>query len=260
MTPIFRNALAGLLLMLGAVSSPAVADQAVVAVATNFREAMDKLAEEFEAETPHRLHITSASTGILYAQIRNGAPFDVLLAADQERPRTLEAEGAAVPGSRFTYAVGRLMLWSADPSLIAVEGRRTLAEARFTKLALANPDLAPYGAAAMETLESLGLADQLNSRVVMGTNIGQVHAMVATGSAPLGFVASSHVLSKRNATQGSRWDVPLELHSPILQDAVLLSRAIDNPAAQAFLRFLKGKSATSTIRAHGYDVEKEGSP
>jgi molybdate transport system substrate-binding protein len=233
----------------------ASADEALVAVAANFSEVVERLAANFESASGHSLTVTTGSTGKLYAQIRNGAPFDVLLAADQRRPELLEKEGRAVAGSRFTYAVGRLTLWSPDPERVTADGAETLRSGAFRKLAIANPDLAPYGAAARETLTALGLLDTLGDRVVMGENIGQAHALVATGNAELGFVALSFVLSPRNRTPGSRWDVPQDLHAPIRQDAVLLIRAADNPAARAFLDYLKSAEARAVIESFGYGVE-----
>ncbi|HWM29700.1 MAG TPA: molybdate ABC transporter substrate-binding protein [Woeseiaceae bacterium] len=230
-------------------------DEALLAVAANFAEVIELLKGEFEQETGHSLTVSVASTGTLYAQIKNGAPFDILLAADQERPRLLEGEGLAVPGSRFTYAVGRLTLWSPEAGRIAANGAETLKLGDFRKLAIANPDLAPYGLAARETLEALELDESLEDRIVMGENIGQTHAMVATGNADLGFVALSYVLSPRNESKGSRWDVPQELYTPIRQDAVLLMRAAENAAARDFLAWLQGEDARARIREFGYAVE-----
>lgn len=234
--------------------SSARADEATVAVAANFAEVIEELETRFENATDHTLTVTTGSTGKLYAQIKNGAPFDVFLAADQARPERLEAEGDAVPGSRFTYALGRLTLWSADPAGVA-DNLETLKTGDFDNLAIANPDLAPYGLAAKQTLQHYGLWDALSGKAVMGQNIGQTFSMVATGNAPLGFVARSHVLSSRNAQPGSRWDVPTEAYDPIRQDAVVLKRAADNPAALAFARFLRSDKARAVIERFGYAVE-----
>jgi molybdate transport system substrate-binding protein len=239
-------------LLLVALPSPAAAEEALIAVAANFSEVIEKLEADFEAAGEHDITIATGSTGKLYAQIKNGAPFDILMAADRHRPALLEEEGLAVAGSRFTYAVGRLTLWSADPGLVAENGAETLRAGAFRKLAIANPDLAPYGEAARETLEALGLYDALESKIVLGENIGQTHALVATGNAELGFVALSYVLSPRNEFPGSRWDVPRELHAPIRQDAVLLTRAADNAAGLAFLEYLKSEGARSVIESFGY--------
>ncbi|MEX2124515.1 MAG: molybdate ABC transporter substrate-binding protein [Woeseia sp.] len=238
-----------------AAAGDASADEALLAVAANFAEVIEQLEGVFESETGHSLTVSVASTGTFYAQIKNGAPFDVLLAADQERPRLLEGKGLAVAGSRFTYAVGRLTLWSPDAARIAADGAETLKLGDFRKLAIANPDLAPYGLAARETLEALGVYESLEDRIVMGENIGQAHAMVATGNADLGFVALSYVLSPRNRTTGSRWDVPQKLYTPIRQDAVLLPRAAENAAARDFLAWLQGEDARARIREFGYAVE-----
>ena len=234
---------------------PAGAEHALAAVAANFSEAAERLADDFGRAAGRRVTLASGSTGKLYAQIRNGAPFDVFLAADRLRPELLERDGQAEPGSRITYAVGRLTLWSADPNLIDADGSKTLRGARFRRLAAANPELAPYGAAARQTLRALGLHDALRSRIVTGENIGQTHALVATGNAELGFVALAYVLSPRNRLRGSRWDVPQRLHDPIRQDAVLLRRGRNNAAARAFLAYLRTAEARAIIQSFGYAVE-----
>jgi molybdate transport system substrate-binding protein len=233
-------------------STAARAEVAMVAVATNFAEVMERVVTEFERQSHHRLRVTTGSTGKLYAQIRAGAPFDVLLAADAERPELLEAEGLAIRGTRFTYAMGRLTLWSPDQNLIGADGAEVLRSAEFRRLAMANPDLAPYGAAARQVLEKLELLEVLGNRIVMGENVGQAHAMVATGNAELGFVALAYVLSERNSMPGSRWDVPYDYYEPIRQDAVLLDRAEDNSAARDLLAFLRRPETRELIRSHGY--------
>ena len=210
-----------------------------MAVATNFLEVSNHLGNIFQEETQHRLRFTSGATGQLYAQIIRGAPFDVLLAADQARPLRLEDEGYAVSDSYFIYALGRLTLWSPKARMMGVNGARTLSAGRFRVLAIANPALAPYGVAAHETLRALGLWDKLHGRFAIGQNIGQAFAMVATGNAELGLVALSSVISQRNPYQGSRWDVPNTLYMPIRQGAVLLMHALGNRAARDFLTFLK---------------------
>jgi molybdate transport system substrate-binding protein len=231
------------------------AEEALVAVAANFKDAIDRLEADFEQRTGHVLEVTTGSTGQLYSQIVHGAPFDVLLAADQERPERLEREEHAVAGSRFTYAVGRLVLWSPDPDRIDADGAATLKSGDFRRLAIANPDVAPYGAAAIEVLETLGLAETLRPRIVMGEDIGQTFAMIGTGNAELGFVALSYVLSPQNEQQGSRWDVPADLYTPIRQDAVLLDHGADNAAAAAFMDFLQGGEARAVIGGFGYGLE-----
>jgi len=198
--------------------------------------------------------LSIGSTGKLYAQIENGAPFDVLLAGDQDRPERLVASGLADPTSRFTYAVGRLTLWSADPERIPADGQHALRHGSF-RLAIANPELAPYGAAARQTLQALGLYEQLRGRIVMAENIGQTHALVATGNAELGFLALSFLLSPRNTMTGSRWDVPDDLYAPIRQDAILLKRAMSNPAARDLLEFLRSSAARRAMADYGYARE-----
>lgn len=243
------------LLLVLALAGPAAAEQAVVAIAANFAEVVERLEADFERESGHTVTFVAGSTGKLYAQIAHGAPFDAFLAADQARPERLEEEGLAVTGSRFTYATGRLTLWSRDPGVVAADGAATLRAGKFRLLAIANPDLAPYGAAARQTLRSLDLWAGLEDKIVMGETVGQAHAMVASGNAELGFVALSYVLSPRNDTEGSRWDVPSDLHAPIRQDAVLLKRAAGNAAARAFLDFLRSDVATTVIETYGYGVE-----
>lgn len=228
------------------------ADTALAAIAANFAEAAESLAPMFLAATGHDLQITTGSTGKLYAQIGEGAPFDLLLSADAATPARLEAEGKAVAGSAFTYAVGQLTLWSPDPGRIGVDGRAALEDPSLRFIAIANPDLAPYGFAAREALQALGLWEALQPKIVMGQNIGQTNSLVATGAAELGFVALSAVLSPRTENKGSRWDVPQELFTPILQDAVLLNHAVDNKAARAFLDFLRSPEAVAVIEAFGY--------
>ena len=237
-------------------AGPATAEEAVVAVAANFiggRGAASR--RNSSAQSGHTLTFVAGSTGKLYAQIANGAPFDVFLSADQERPERLEKEGLAVAGSRFTYATGRLTLWSSEPGRVGGDGAATLRQGKFRRLAIANPDLAPYGAAAKETLEKLGLWERFKERIVMGETIGQAHTLVASGNAELGFVALSSVLSPRSETKGSRWDVPSELHAPIHQDAVLLTRAAGNAAARGFLDFLRSEKAKAVIESYGYSID-----
>jgi molybdate transport system substrate-binding protein len=235
--------------------APIFAEEALVAVATNFKEVAEHLAADFEQSGTHELRITSGSTGKLYAQVRNGAPYDALLAADQERPRLLEGTGHAVAGTRFVYATGRLALWSPAVGGVATDGRLSLEQGRFDHLAMANPDLAPYGLAAKETLLSLGLWDTLRDKIVMGENIGQAYMLVSTKNAILGFVALSQVLSPRNRQVGSRWDVPASLYSPIRQEAVLLVHGAGNAAAMEFLEYIQGEAARSTIESFGYASE-----
>jgi molybdate transport system substrate-binding protein len=232
---------------------PARAGEVLVAVAANFAEVVEALEPEFEAETGHDLRMTTGSTGKLYAQIVAGAPFDILLSADQARPERLEAEGLGVAGSRFTYVTGRLVLWSTDKSLIQPELTDILAGDGYDFLAIANPDLAPYGLAARQALTRMGLWDAVADRLVMGQNIGQAFSMVATGNAQLGLVAKSQILSPRIAGTGAFIDLPPDLHDPIRQDAILLDAG--NAAALAFLDFLKGDVARQVIAGFGYGVD-----
>ncbi len=235
-------------------SSPVAAESALVAVATNFAEVAQKLSLEFERDNNHRITLTAGSTGKLYAQITNGAPFDLLLAADSERPTVLEKSGNAVSGTRTVYAIGRLTLWSPDPGLFSTPGREILERGAFRSLAIANPSLAPYGMAAKQTLQSLGVWESSRNRIVMGENVGQAHAMVATRNVEFGLLALSLAVSSRNDQPGSRWDVPADLHAPIYQEAVLLLHGAENPAARAFLEFLNSKAARATIKSFGYDT------
>jgi molybdate transport system substrate-binding protein len=234
---------------------PACAAEALVAVAANFAEVVEELKPAFERRTAHRVQATTGSTGKLYAQIAAGAPFHVLLSADAKTPERLLAEGYGIGGTRFTYAIGRLTLWSSNPKRIGADGRAALTAADVRHIAIANPDLAPYGVAAREALQKLGLWEALRGRIVMGQNIGQTHSMVATGNAELGLVALSAVLSPRAPAQGSRWDVPQELFSPIRQDAVLLRPGAENDAARAFLQFLRSGEARQVIERFGYGGE-----
>lgn len=249
-----RRRLPALLAFLAAALPGAVAraETALIAVAANFAEVMERLEREFEDQSPHAISVTIGSTGKLYAQIKAGAPFDALLAADQARPERLEADGLAIQGTRFTYATGRLTLWSPDPQRIGADGAQTLRDGDFRKLAMANPELAPYGAAARQVLENLGLWETLRERIVMGENIGQAHVLVATGNAELGLVAQAYVESPRNADRGSRWEVPRDLYAPIRQDAVLLQRAEDNSAARDLLAYLRRPDVRALIASYGY--------
>lgn len=224
-----------------------------VAVAANFAAPFNKIAAGFAAATGHSAVPITGSTGKFYAQIKAGAPFEVLLAADDETPRRLEDEGLAVKGRRFTYARGALVLWSARADLVDAQGE-VLRKGAFSRLALANPRLAPYGAAAEQALRALGLHDTLAPRFVQGDNIAQAHQFVATGNAALGFLALSQVAQPDQPRQGSSWIVPPHLYSPILQDAVLLKKGESNPAARALLDYLRGDSAKAVIKSYGYGL------
>ena len=241
-----RAAVAWLLLAWG-VAGSAYADEVRVAVAANFALAAREIGELFAEATGHEALLSFGSSGQLYAQITQGAPFDVFLAADRSYPRRAVEDGHAVADSLFTYATGRLVLFSADPGRVA--GRVSLEEGEFTRLAIANPELAPYGAAAVEVLDALGLADRLWPRLVRGNNVAQTYQFVITGNAELGFVALAQVIAHEH---GSRWIVPRELHSPIAQDAVLLRRSADSAAAAAFLAFVRGPVAAAVLERYGY--------
>jgi molybdate transport system substrate-binding protein len=242
-----------LLIALLSVATLARADELPVAVAANFAAPAKQIAADFEKETGHKVSLVVGATGKFYAQIRNGAPFEVLLAADDETPARLEKEGAAVAGTRFTYAIGRLVLWSGRPGLVDDKGE-VLKKVDFAHLAIANPKLAPYGAAAVEALSALKLLDAVQARLVQAENIAQAHQFVATGNADLGFVALSQVIRDGKVAEGSAWIVPANLHQPIRQDAVLLDKGKGKPAAEAWLKYLKSDRAKAVIRGFGYET------
>ena len=232
-------------------AGPAAAAEAMVAVAANFMGPMQAIAAQFERDTAHRATLVQGSTGVFYQQVTRGAPFDVLLAADAETPARLEREGFAAGGSRFTYAVGRLVLWSRQPGYVDARGE-VLKAGAFRHLAIANPAVAPYGAAAVQTLERMGLLAQLRPAFVQADNIAQAFQFVATGSAPLGFVALSQVYKDGKITEGSAWVLPANLYSPIRQDAVIVDRGGANADAARLLDYLKSDKAKAIIRAYGY--------
>jgi len=213
---------------------------------------MKRIAEEFEKGTGHKAVISAGATGKFYAQITNGAPYDVFLSADDETPVKLEKEGFAVPGTRFTYATGRLVLWSANPTLVDNKAA-VLVRNDFNRLAIAAPKLAPYGAAAMQVLIKTSRLNLLQPKLVTGGSIGQTYSMVATGNAELGFVAMSQVFEEGQLKSGSAWVVPANLHSPLRQDAVLLARGKANPAALQLLTFLKSGQARAIMNSFGYE-------
>ena len=233
---------------------PARAGEVHVAVASNFTAALDQLARRFESSSGNRVLVSAGSTGKLYVQIKNGAPFDVLLAADSEHPQRMETEKMAVAGTRFTYAVGKLVLWSPRPGMVDGSGN-VLSKARFRHLAIANPKTAPYGEAAVETLQKMGLWEPLQARLVQGENIGQTFQYVATGNAELGFVSLAQVKAAESNYNGSYWLVPATYYNPIIQQAVLLEKGRDNAAASDFLKFLRGKTAQAIIEGFGYTVQ-----
>jgi len=240
--------MAGLL----AAANQAQADEVSVAVAANFTAPMRKIAEEFEKDTGHKVSAAFGATGKFYAQIKNGAPFEVLLAADDEIPTKLVKENEAVAGSPFTYAIGKLVLWSAKPGVVDGAGA-VLKNTDLKHLAIANPKVAPYGAAAVETMQALGVYDSLQTKIVTGESIAQAHQFISSGNAMLGFVALSQVL-KGGKIEGSAWVVPSRLYTPIRQDAVLLEKGKGKPAVEALLKYLKGDKATAVIKSFGYEL------
>ena len=229
------------------------ADEVKVAVAANFTAPMQAIAPAFEKATGHKLVASFGATGQFYAQINNGAPFDVFLSADDLTPARLEREGASVPGSRFTYAIGSLVLWSADASYL--DGTDAALKAgQFRHLSIANPKAAPYGLAAMQVLDKLGLSEAVKAKLVEGQNITQAHQFVSTGNAELGFVALSQVYADGKLGSGSAWIVPAALYDPIRQDAVILKPGMNNPAAAALVEYLKGPEAARVIESFGYKL------
>ncbi|WP_456379212.1 molybdate ABC transporter substrate-binding protein [Thiolapillus sp.] len=236
------------LLML--VSSGTAADEIRVAVASNFAHTLKAVASNFETASGHQVKISIGSTGKHYAQIHHGAPFDAFFAADSKRPALLEAKGAALPGSRFTYALGKLVLWSPKAGYVDAQGK-VLETGDFQHLAIANPRLAPYGRAAQEVLQKRGLWETLKGRAVRGENIAQTFQFVKSGNAGLGFVAWSQIKRPGQAVSGSWWEIPANLYAPIEQQAVLLN---DSRAAQEFVRFVQNEESRQLIRSFGYDL------
>jgi molybdate transport system substrate-binding protein len=246
-----RHRLLSILVAWAWAAAPAQAAEVRVAVAANFAGPLARIGEAFTTATGHTLQVSSGATGTFYSQIVAGAPFDVLIAADAETPRKLIGEGHGVAGSTFTYAIGRLVLWSAQPGFVDDQGA-VLATGRFAHLAIANPKLAPYGAAGVQVLNALGLSEALAPRLVTAESIGQAWQFVATGNAELGFVALAQVAVPGRLSTGSFWLVPSMLYDEMRQDALLLKAGERNPAARALLDYLKSPSARDTIRAFGY--------
>lgn len=234
-------------------ASSAHAAEVNVAVAANFTAPMNAIAAEFAKDTGHIAKPAFGATGKFYAQIKNGAPFQMLLSADDETPAKLEADGLGVPGSRFTYAIGTLVLWSAKPGVVDAKVD-VLKKGQFNKLALANPKLAPYGRAAIEVLSGMGLLDSVTPKFVLGENIAQTFQFAMTGNAELGFVALSQVMKEGKISSGSAWIVPSKLHTPIRQDALILASGKGNAAAEALMKYLKSDKAKAIIKAYGYDI------
>jgi len=239
-------------------SLPIKADEVQVAVASNFTAPMQQIASGFEKSSGHKVQLVFGATGKLYAQIKNGVPFEVFLSADDKIPVKLENENEAVKGSHFTYATGKLVLWSATAKRVDDKGT-VLKAGNFKHLAIADPETAPYGVAAQQSLQALGLLDATKEKFVFGENITQTYQFVASGNAELGFLALSQVITpnvggEAKINSGSAWIVPSSLYSPLHQDAVLLNRAKDKPAAKALLEYLKSQTARDIIRSYGYEV------
>lgn len=247
---LFRLILAFCLLV---ITTSVFAETVLVAVASNFSKPMTEIAEAFAKDTGHRAKLSFGSSGKFVSQLENGAPFEVFLSADAEKPLKLEQADLAVADSRFTYAVGRLVLWSAKPGYVDDQGQ-ILSKGGFQHLAIADPKLAPYGLAALEVLKGLGLQDKLKPLLVQGENISQAHQYVSTGNAELGFVALSQVIADGKIAEGSGWIVPADRHAPILQDAVLMKTGAKNPAAAALLVYLKSGSALAIMQKYGYGL------
>ena len=246
-SPLFVRAIFSSIALLHCLAS-AAADELHIAVASNFSETIKVIASQFEQKTGHTVILAFGSTGKHYAQIINGAPFDLFFAADSARPGLLEKTGVALPGSRFTYALGRILLWSPNEDVVDRDGR-VLEQGNFRHLAIANPKLAPYGKAAQQVLEARDLWDTLGNRLVKGENIGQAFQFVKSGNAELGFVAFSQVKQRGQPLPGSHWEVPQAIYSPIEQQAVLLR---DSGPARSFLSFVRSDAIRVLIRDYGY--------
>ena len=231
----------------------AQAAEVQVAVAANFTAPIQAIAADFEKDTGHKLVAAYGATGQFYTQIKNGAPFEVFLSADDTTPQKLESDGDTVKGSRFTYAVGTLALWSAKEGYVDAKGA-VLKKNEYQHLSIANPKAAPYGLAATQVLAKLGLTEQVKSKLVEGQNITQAYQFVSTGNAELGFVALSQIYKHGKVSSGSAWIVPGEMHDPIKQDAVILNKGKDNPAAKALVDYLKGPKAAAVIKSYGYQL------
>ncbi|MGZ0783710.1 molybdate ABC transporter substrate-binding protein [Pseudomonas saponiphila] len=231
----------------------AQAAEVQVAVAANFTAPIQAIAADFEKDTGHKLVAAYGATGQFYTQIKNGAPFEVFLSADDSAPQKLENEGDAVKGSHFTYAIGTLALWSAKQGYVDSKGQ-VLKDNQYQHLSIANPKAAPYGLAATQVLAKLGLSDQVKDKLVEGQNITQAYQFVSTGNAELGFVALSQIYKDGKVSSGSAWIVPAQMHDPIKQDAVILNKGKDNPAAQALVDYLKGPKAAAIIQSYGYQL------
>jgi molybdate transport system substrate-binding protein len=241
------------LLFITFAQTAAHAAEAQVAVAANFAEPIKAIAAVLQKTTGHTLRISTGASGAFYTQIKNGAPFDVFLSADNERPALLEKDGLAQPGTRFTYATGKLVLWSADAKRVDAKGE-VLKSSTLGKVAYANPNTAPYGAAAVQVMERLGLASSLTPKLVQGESIGQTYSFVKTGNADVGFVALSQVLEGGRLKEGSVWMVPQTHYDPIRQDAVVLKKGAGNEAALALVKLLQSHNIKDLIRSYGYEL------
>ncbi len=253
MIPALRGHVVAVVVVFGLMSAPVCAGEVRVAVASNFAAPMERIAALFQQQSGHTVKASFGASGKFYTQIAGGAPFDVFLSADDEIPKRMTQEGLVVGGSRFVYAVGTLVLWSAQPGLVDDKGA-VLRNGSYNKLAIANPRFAPYGIAAKETLEKLTMWNAIQEKLVKGENVALTYQLAATEQADLAFIALSQVMSDGRVTQGSWWLVPSELHKPIRQSAVLLSGAKDRDAAQAFLVFLKSPKAAVIMRSFGYEM------
>jgi molybdate transport system substrate-binding protein len=250
--PHISGLLSSLLSSLLLAALPAQADDISVAVAANFNAPMKLIAAEFEKDSGHRVVASYGSTGKFYAQIKNGAPFEILLAADDETPAKLVKENVGAAGSQFTYAVGKLVLWSAKPGLVDAAGA-VLKKGDFAHLSLAEPKLAPYGAAGIETLKALGVYEAIAPKIVTAENITQAYQFIGSGNAELGFLALSQVL-KDGKIEGSSWLVPAKLYTAIRQDAVVLEPGKGKAPVEALMKFLKGDKAKAIIKSFGYEL------
>ena len=255
----FKNTLLRfcLIVLLAGISQSAFAATTLVAVAANFTKPMTEIAAEFEKATGHSASLSFGSTGKFVSQLENGGPFEVLLAADETGPQKLVEDGFAVANSQFVYALGKLVLWSATPGMVDDQGK-ILSTGGFKHLALADPKLAPYGAAAVEVLKNKGLFEKLQPLIVQGENIAQTYQFISTANAELGFVALAQVIDVNSGKigSGSGWIIPNSDYTPIRQGAVLLKKGVENPAAQALLTYLKSAPALAIIKKYGYDLPK----
>lgn len=235
------------LLLLSSISATLAAETILIAVASNFTAPMKEIASQFEQTSSHTLKVSYGSSGKFYAQIQNGAPFHLFFSADQVKPKALEKEGLAIEGSRTTYAIGSLVLWSAKAHAFS-DGRKFLESGKYNKLAIANPKLAPYGFAAIEVLKNLHIAEKYKTKWVLGENISQTYHFISTGNADIGFIALSQIA----ISGGTSWVVPNELYQPIKQDVVLLRSAENNAGAKAFMDFINSPTIINSIESYGY--------